>query len=255
MQYNTEIPIPDDLRHLFEIPSCAAVALPAATRPQLRLPNGATLSPVADLSKGIPTDCSLAVNLFIQLGPFLASIECLLKVLALLQPLIKIIKAVPSLDPIQIGEAIPDFLKAVTALEPCLGMLLPAVNVFNFLKDLILLIISIIKCMIGELQTILGIMKGIEIRLADAQTAGNTELQRVLECARQNAQTAADHAQSSLGPVQNLMPLIGFFLDLAGIKLEIPALASAKDSAALENTIEQLNDTVTTLQNVLETLP
>jgi hypothetical protein len=98
-------------------------------------------------------------------------------------------------------------------------------------------------------------MQGIEIRMGEAQAAGNTELQRVLECARANATTMANHAQASLGPVQNLMPLIGFFLELAGIELAIPALGSAEDSAALQQTIATLNDTVTTLENILETLP
>jgi hypothetical protein len=256
MRYDAPIPIPDDLKKLFEIPSCEAVALPDASDLKLRLPNGSTFSPIADLSKGFPTDCSLTVNLFIQLAPFLASIECLLKVLGLLKPLIDVVKSLgPPPDPIKLPNAIADFVKAAEALLPCFGMIMPSTNIFFFLKDLILLIIKIIKCMIGQLQTILGIMQGIEIRLADAQTAGNTELQRVLECAKKNAATAANHAQSSLGPVQNLMPLIGFFLDLAGIKLEIPPLGSAEDSAALEQTIETLNDTITTLENVVESLP
>jgi len=256
MRYDAPIPIPDDLKKLFEIPSCEAVALPDASELKLTLPNGSTLSPIADISKGIPTDCSLTVNLFLQLAPFLASIECLLKVLGLLKPLIDVVKGLgPPPDPMKLAKAIPDFVKAAEALMPCFGMIIPGTNIFMFIKDLILLIIKIVKCMIGQLQTILGIMQGIEIRLADPKTAGNTELQRVLECARKNATTAANHAQSSLGPVQNLMPLIGFFLDLAGVKLELPSLGSAEDSAALQKTIDQLNDTITTLENVVESLP
>lgn len=256
MRHDVEIPIPDDLRHLFEIPTCEMVALPEQSELKLRLPNGSTLSPIADISKGFPTDCSLTVNLFIQLAPFLASIECLLKVLGLLKPLIDVVKSLgPPPDPIKLPSAIADFVKAAEALLPCFGMIAPGPTIFFFIKDLLLLIIKIIKCMIGQLQTILGIMQGIEIRLADAQTAGNTELQKVLECARENAATAANHAQSSLGPVQNLMPLIGFFLELAGVKLELPALGSAEDSAALQQTIDTLTDTITTLEGVLETLP
>ncbi len=257
MRHDVEIPIPDELKHLFEIPSCDLIDLPSADPPlQLRLPNGSTFHPLADLSKGIPTDCSLTVNLFLQLAPFLASIECLLKVLGLLKPLIDVVKSLgPPPDPIKLPSAIADFVKAAEALLPCFGMLIPGTNIFFFIRDLIALIIKIIKCMIGQLQTILGIMRGIELRMGDAQKAGNTELQKVLECARQNASTAATHAQSSLGPVQNLMPLIGFFLDLAGVKLELPALGSAEDSAALQATIDKLNDTITALEAVVETLP
>jgi hypothetical protein len=223
---------------------------------QVRLPNGASLTAVADLSKGIPTDCSLAVNLLLQLGPFLASIECLLKVLALLKPLIDVVKGLQSLpDPSKVMQAVPDFLDAAVKLMPCFEQLLPSLNVFNFVRDLLLMIIKIINCMVGSLQTILGIMQGIELRLEAANASGNTALAAVLECARENAAVQAQHAQSSLGPVQDLMPLIMTFLELAGIKFELPALGSPDDSAALAKTIQQLKDTTTTLQSAIESLP
>lgn len=255
MRHDVEIPIPDDLKALFAIPTCEAIALPEAGELKLRLPNGATLSSIADVSKGIPTDCSLAVNLFIQLAPFLASIECLLKVLGLLKPLIDVVKGLAPPDPIKLAQAVPDFLDAATKLLPCFGMIIPGVTIFNFIKDLLLLIIKIIKCMVGQLETILGIMQGIELRLGEAQAAGNTELMKVLECARENATTAAGHAQQSLGPVTNILPLITSFLELAGVSFELPALGSAEDSAALSETIAKLNDTVTTLESIIETLP
>lgn len=256
MRHDVEIPIPDDLKALFEIPTCEAISLPEAAQLQLRLPNGATLSSISDLSKGIPTDCSLAVNLFIQLAPFLASIECLLKVLGLLKPLIDVVKGLgPPPDPIKLGQAIPEFLDAAVKLLPCFGMIVPGTTIFMFIKDLLLLIIKIINCMIGQLQTILGIMSGIELRLGEAQAAGNTELAKVLECARENATTAAAHAQQSLGPVTNILPLIQSFLELAGVSFELPALGSPEDTAALSETISKLQDTITTLESIIETLP
>lgn len=253
MQFTAEIPIPADLQALFNIPDCADLALPKAEKLQLRLPNGATLSAIPDLSKGIPSDCSLVANLFLQLAPFLASIECLLKVLALIKPLIKVIGGLP--DPIKIAQAVPDFMKAAEDLVGCLGMLIPGITIFNFIKDLLLLIIKIIKCLIGQLESILAIMQGIELRFGEAQAAGNTELMRVLDCAKANATTAADHASQSLGPVTNILPLIQVFLELAQVKLEIPAIGSAADSAALQGTIDSLKDTVTTIESVIESLP
>lgn len=255
MRHDVEIPIPDDLKALFAIPTCDAIALPQAGELKLRLPNGATLSSIPDLSKGIPTDCSLTVNLFLQLAPFLASIECLLKVLGLLKPLIDVVKGLNPPDPMKLAQAVPDFLDAAVKLLPCFGMIIPGVTIFNFIKDLLLLIIKIIKCMVGQLETILGIMQGIELRLGEAQAAGNTELMKVLECARENATTAAGHAQQSLGPVTNILPLITSFLELAGVSFELPALGSAEDSAALAETIAKLNDTITTLESIIETLP
>jgi hypothetical protein len=253
MQHTDAIPIPLDLQELFKVPVCADLALPKAEKLQLRLPNGATLTAIPDLTRGIPSDCSLVANLFLQLAPFLASIECLLKLLALVKPLVAIIKAIP--DPIAIAKELGPFLQAVDGLKDCLGMLIPAITVFNFVKDLLLLIIKIIKCLIGQLESILAIMQGIELRLGEAEAAGNTELKKVLECAKANATTAADHASQSLGPVTNILPLIQTFLELAGVKLEIPSIGSAEDSAALQETIDKLKDTITTIEAVIETLP
>lgn len=255
MEHTAEIPISAELQKLFEIPSCADLDLPKATKLELRLPNGGSLTAIPDLSKGIPTDCSLVANLFIQLAPFLASIECLLKVLGLIKPLIDIIQAVPSLDPIKIGKAMPDFVKAAEGIVGCLGMIIPAVGIFNFIKDLLMLIIKLLKCLIGQLESILKIMQGIDIKFAEAEAAGNTELMRVLDCARANAASAAEHAAQSMGPVTNIMALVEPFMEIAGIKLKIPGPGGAEDTAALEKTIDSLKDTITTVEQVLETLP
>lgn len=255
MLHEDTIPVPPELQKLFAIPACSQVALPKVGELKLSLPNGATLTAIPDLSKGIPTDCSLATNLILQLAPFLASIECLLKVLALLKPLIDIIKAVPSMDVPKIMQAMPDFADAAAKLMPCIGMVIPGPPIVMFIKDLLLLIIKIIKCMIGQLKTILGIMQGIGLRLEAANAAGNTQLAAVLECARQNAVNAAAHAQNSLGPVTNLMPLITTFLELVGVSFELPELGDPQDAEALAQTIQKLEDTITTLETVIETLP
>jgi hypothetical protein len=256
MQHTAEIPIPVDLQELFKIPVCADLALPKAEKLQLRLPTGATITAIPDLTKGIPSDCSLVANIFLQLAPFLASIECLLKVLGLIKPLIDVVNSLgPPPDPIKLPKAIVDFGVAAGKLAECLKIIIPGLGIYNFVKDLLLLIIKIIKCLIDQLESILAIMQGIELRLGDAEAAGNTELKRVLECAKANATTAADHASQSLGPVTNILPLVQVFLEMAGVKLEIPSIGSAQDSAALQATIDKLKDTITTIEAVIETLP
>lgn len=255
MQHTAEIPIPVDLQELFKVPVCADLALPKAEKLQLRLPTGATLTAIPDLSKGIPSDCSLVANIFLQLAPFLASIECLLKVLGLIKPLMDIVNNMAPPHPIKLPKAIVDFGEAAAKLAECLKIIIPGVGIYNFVKDLLLLIIKIIKCLIGQLESILAIMQGIEIRLGEAEKSGNAELKRVLECAKANATTSANHASQSLGPVTDIMPLVQVFLEMAGVKLEIPSIGSAEDSAALLETINKLKDTITTIEAVIETLP
>lgn len=256
MLHQDTIPVPEELQKLLALPACSQVALPKVGELKLTLPNGATLKAIPDLTKGIPTDCSLATNLILQLAPFLASIECLLKVFGLIKPLIDVVKSLgPPPDPVKLPSAISDFVKAAEELMPCLGMIISGPPIFSFIKDLLLLIIKIIKCMIGQLKTILGIMQGIGLRLEAANAAGNTQLAAVLECARENAVNAAAHAQNSLGPVTNIMPLITTFLELVGVSFELPELGDPEDAEALAETIQKLEDTITTLESIIETLP
>ncbi|TIX49630.1 hypothetical protein [Alteraurantiacibacter aquimixticola] len=256
MLHEDTIPVSEDLQKLFAIPACAEISLPQVGELKLNLPNGATLKAIPDLSKGIPTDCSLATNLLLQLAPFLASIECLLKVLALLKPLIDVVNSLgPPPDPIKLPQAIADFGKAAADLLPCFGMIIPGPTIFLFIKDLLNIIIKIIKCMIGQLKTILGIMQDIGLRIEAAEQAGNTQLAEVLKCAQENATSAAQHAQASLGPVTNIMPLIASFLELAGVSFELPELGDPSDAEALAATIQTLEDTITTLESIIETLP
>jgi hypothetical protein len=256
MLHEDTIPVPEELQRLMALPACADISFPQVGDLGLRLPNGAEFKPIVDIANGIPSDCSLATNLLLQLQPFLASIECLLKVLALLQPLIDVVKGLgPPPDPIKLGQAIPKFIEAAEKLLPCFGMLIPGVQIFNFIKDLLLIIIKLIKCLLGTLKTVLGVMQGIGLRLEAAEAAGNTQLKALLECAQENAATAAAHAQKSLGPVTNIMPLITSFLELAGVSFQLPELGDPSDAAALQETIDKLEDTVTVLEQIIETLP
>src|ERR1700674_4974257 len=99
-----DIPVSADLQEMFNLPPCSEIRLPKPSPIKVTLPGGGTLSAISDLSKGIPTDCAMTFSLLMQIGPFLASIECLVKVLKLIQPLIDVVTALP--NPIAIAKAV-----------------------------------------------------------------------------------------------------------------------------------------------------
>ena len=95
----------------------------------------ATLKAFTDISKGIPTDCAMTFNLLVQLAPLLASMECLLKILKLIKPLVDVVGSLgPPPDPIKLPKAIVDFTKAAVDLAPCLLIPTPA-NMIPFVRD------------------------------------------------------------------------------------------------------------------------
>jgi hypothetical protein len=249
-----DVPLPDDLQQFLARPKCIDLGLPKVGKVQVRLPLGGTLKGIADVTKAIPDDCSLVFSLLLQLGPFLAGIECLLKVLGLIKPLIDIIKAISSLDPIKIAGALPEFIKATEPVLECVLQL--AIAPPLFIRDLLCLLIKLLKCLIGQLKSIATLMTGqlLQIQLATAE--GNTELLEQLKCAQDNAATSAEYAMSAMEVVTLILSLAEPVFGLAGVpSITIPTMGPVADVEGLNNTIATLELIVDAMSTVAEALP
>ena len=188
-----DVNVSADLQKLFELPACADIKLPPPEKLEITLPTGGSLKAIADISKGIPNDCSLIVSLMLQIAPFLASIECLFKLLGLIAPLIDVVKALaPTPISLSWASAVPKFLEAAEKLMPCL-LVVTGAPIIPFLRDLLCLILKVLHCLMGQLESIIDIMSGLTLRINIAKASGNTELQQALECAQENAAISAQH--------------------------------------------------------------
>jgi hypothetical protein len=253
---NIDIAVSADLKKLFDLPPCKDVKLPGPKPLKVTLPSGGSIQAFSDMSKGIPTDCSLTFNLLGQLSPFLASIDCLLKLLGLIAPLIDVVKGLgPPPDPIKLGGAIPKFIKAAEKLAPCL-LVVTGAPLIPFIRDVLALIIKVLNCFLGQLKTIMGVMGGLSLQIATAAQAGNTELQNILECAKENAVTSSEHLMKSIEPIGVLLELLGPVLELAGQpSIQLPQLGNQTDMDSLNQVIETMQTVVATLQTVVDALP
>jgi hypothetical protein len=248
---NIDIAVDADLTQLFQLPSCDALALPDAGKISVQLPTGGVLQSFSDISKGIPTDCSMTFSLMMQIAPFLASIQCLLNVLKLLKPLIDIIKSLPGIPPVK---AIEEFGEAVVALAPCLLIPTPAAMI-PFVKDLLCLILKVLKCFLSQMQSLLRILGPLSLQLNLAQQSGNDELVSTLQCAQQNAQTQAGQIMNSLGPAGVLLDLAGPLFGIAGIPaISLPSLGSASDLQSLNTAVKSIQEVVGVIQIAVDAL-
>lgn len=252
---NIDIPIPVDLQELLSLPPCDVLKLPSPSPMKITLPTGGSISALTDISKGIPTDCSMIFNLMLQIGPFLAATDCLFKLLALIAPLIDVVKGLgPPPDPIKLGSAIPKFLKAAADLAPCL-LVVTGAPLIPFLRDLLCLIIKALNCFLGQMKTLLGIMSGISLQLSIATESGNAELERTLKCAQDNAATAADHLTKSIEPIGAILKLASPLMGLAGVgPIEFPTIGSESDLESLQELIKTMQGVVGTLQIAADAL-
>jgi hypothetical protein len=242
-----------DIQDQLAIPSCVDLRLPQAKLPQIRLPTGGSIKGITDLTKGIPSDCSLNFSLAAQLAPIMASIECLVKILALIKPLIEVIKAVP--NPVKIAAVLPDFIKAADALAPCLLVPTPFAMI-PFVKDIIALLIAMLRCLVQQLRSVVNLIAGLEQSIAKARQSGNLELLSTLQCAQENARIAASGTMQGIEPIKVLLDLAGAFMEIAGVPaISLPEMGAAQDVATLRNTLNTLQGVIDTMQQIVDALP
>ena len=98
-------------------------------------------------------------------------------------------------------------------------------------------------------------MSGLTLDLDAALASGNTELQRTLECAQENAAIAADHLTKSIEPIGVILKLAAPLMGVAGVEpIELPALGSETDVESLEGTIQTMKQVIGTLQIAADAL-
>jgi hypothetical protein len=246
---NVDIPIPDDLKEALEAPKCIDLSFPPPKPLSITMPTGSVLRVPTDLSKNIPNDCSVTFSMLLQLQPLLMSMECLLKMLKLLKVLSD---AVTSLPPTP--ATIRDIVNAVADLSTCFLALTPA-GLIPFIRDVLCLVLRILRCLIGSMNSVVRIMSGLTIRLEAANAAGNSELAATLQCAQANAANSAAMLSQAFGPVSGIMDLISPLMQMAQVSaIEMPAIGSASDTEGLQKAVTALEEVVGTIQKVVDDL-
>ena len=194
---NIDIPIRADLQDLMKIPPCFDIKLPQPAPMKIQLPTGAALTAVADISKGVPTDCAMAFSLLLQIGPLLK----------------------------------------------------------DFIKDILCLILKMLRCLIGGLKSVVDVLSGLQLQLKVAIDEGNTELQKSLECAQENANTSAQHLMSSMEVLAAFLALVQPLMEMAGIEaFKLPAIGAETDVESLKKVLEVLTGVADSLHVITEGL-
>jgi hypothetical protein len=244
-----DIPLPDELTQALQPPVCLNLQLPKPDMPSLTLPIGGTLQGVADITRGIPTDCSMRFSLMLQLAPIMASMQCLLKILQFFADLVNVS---PS-NPVSFLTALVDGIKA---LEECTNMVLPS-GLLCFVKDLLALIARMLLCTVEALESVLKLLGGLQLQIADAQASGNAELLAALQCAQQNAMNAADGTMQALQPVGVLLVLAQPFMKITGTNLSvgIPSPVPADDLEAMQTLLQTLHTVAEAIKTVADGIP
>jgi len=242
-----DIPLSVDLNSALELPACQDIRLPLPKDLKIQLPTGGSIQAIADVSKGIPDDCAMTFSLMVQIAPLLASLECLLKILKLLKPLVDVITNLP-FPPVK---AVQDFAKAAVDLAPCFLIPTPAV-IAPFVRDILCLILRVLGCLRDQLESLLKIMRDLQEQLAAARSAGNFALEETLLCAQENAEISGQHLMKAIEPIAVLLDLAGSVMALAGVgPIALPQIGDKADLQALQTLLQTLDGVIGSIEDAV----
>jgi hypothetical protein len=242
---NIDIPVSASVQDALNIPACSTLALPMPKPLKVTLPSGAEMKALVDMSKGIPNDCSMSFNLMLQMAPVLAAMECPMKILKLLKPMVDIVKNLPT-PPVS---AVQEFADAAIDLAPCFAMI---AQIPVFVKDLLALVRAILNCLLGQIRTVRDLMKGLSLRMGEAE--GNPDLLATLQCAQDNAQASMQALTQGIDPIAGVLTLVSTVASIAGMSLDISLStpsADPSDLAAIDALIDTLQGVVDVLDQIV----
>jgi hypothetical protein len=182
---------------------------------------------------------------------YLASTQCLAKVLAFVGPLVDVVKAL-DLSPAAAAR-IPKFLAAAEALAPCQAAD-SGTGVVLFLKDLLCLILAALNCTTSQLRHTLNLLTALAGQLAAAQAAGNAELVAAIQAAQQNAQLKAARIAGFTDSIRAVLDLAGPMFAVAGISLPQLPQISQTDLPSMNNFFANLESASAAIQIAVDSL-
>jgi hypothetical protein len=236
-----DIPVGPALQSALDLPSCDVLRIPLPSPTKVQLPTGTTLQAFTDMSKGVPNDCAMVFSLLGQASPLLAAMECPLRILKLLKPLVDIIQGLPKPPT---PALLKDFVDAATELAPCFLIPTPA-NLLPFVVDLLKLIKQLLNCMVTQLRSVRDVMQGMALRFELAE--GNDALMATLECAQENVSTSLENLTTAVEPIGAILGLMSPIMGMAGLpEIELPAPGAAPQD------VEALDGLIDTLQGVVD---
>lgn len=225
-------------------------SLGSITIPSVSLPMGVQLQAIADFSQGPPSNCALLTNLIVQLMPTLAGLTCIFKILAVVAALKDALGGLTKL-PTPDFSGIPKVLEKIGDMSTCLSIVLPGIGLYTMIKDMLLLIISYLKCFVDAIKSVLDFQVGIDLSVAQ----GNPDLLNSLQCASGNADAAMDQIMLAIGPIGPLFDMIQPIIGLAGLSIQLPSLSAISGASNVAEAVDQMDAMLTQMQQIVASIP
>lgn len=170
-----------------------------------------------------PTPDKLIRQLFAQVNAALAPLTPVFNIIDTVVAIFDCIKAISTLDPVEIINCIPGLAEKVNALL----QLIPQLTIPYIVAGLLDVLIMFMKSQRNQLVRMIELLQ----RVLNAETAadrpGNIALARVLPCALDDLDKLLLWQNESNKPVNRLIGVVNLFLEIIGLsRFKIPCLGN-----------------------------
>lgn len=183
----------------------------------LRVPGGASMC--VTIPSVTAVDASeLLEAMFAQVQSFLAPLTPVFNIIDTVIALFECVKAIPdaitNLDPTGLIECIPNLAEAINKLI----QLIPILSIPAFIVDLLDVIIFFLTTLSSQLAAMNARLNQIIQANTEAAAPGNVALLLAMDCINGNFDADLASLNARLGPLNRLLGLVDFLLELSGLK-------------------------------------
>lgn len=250
-----DVELPPELQKMLVAATCYEI--PKVEIPSITLPTGGAIKAIGEFTDRVPSECALNMSLLVQLGPILANLQCIIKVMEVMKPLYDVADAMKSADLMKIAQAAPALVDTLAELiSNCvLKLTVPQLGLACFLASILKLIAKILRCMVDHLASLVSLITDLSEHLMIANAEGNEELAATIQCSIKNAQTSATNSMAGLDPITAVLEIMTPLMAMAGQQpITLPSLDQVESVEQLETTMETLEETVSAIELVADTL-
>ena len=113
-----------------------------------------------------------------------------------------------------------------------------------------------LRCIIGQMKTLAGLMGGLTLSLNAATAEGNEDLINSIKCSQDNAALSADHLVQSIEPLAVLLSLVEPIMKMAGVPpVKLDSIGAVGDAEALNQVVTTLEGVADIIESIANALP
>lgn len=212
----------------------------------IRFPGGANLCASPPDLIAPPLD-ELVLTFLGQANAALAPLNIIFDIINALSSVVDVFKAVATLNPAEILEALDTLIDAISGLLN----ILPPLSVPALIKDLIEALILYLQGFVDRLEALQIQQVKIDTARTLAIDLNLTDLLSGVICAENQFSDITLNLQSSVGPVNSIIQLINFLGSLIGL----PPLEIGDITGSLDEMIDAINVLISILRSIADAIP